>query len=200
MDEHMVVSGGSTVTFDGGFADHNLNDLDYFTDKHNRYATREAIQVLGSRLALFDAHTGMTRENSSFHTSTKRLVKERLYNRVPFTISSLGYFLYRYIIQLGFLDGRSGLVYHFLQGFWYRFLVGAKLMELENSIVHLNDKEEIRKELSRLTGLNLVGRNDPIENSQGARSPIDQEVSAATLSPESSVQPPPRHVHKTLSL
>jgi hypothetical protein len=29
----------------------------------------------------------------------------------------------------GFLDGKEGLVFHFLQGFWYRFLVDAKLFE-----------------------------------------------------------------------
>src|SRR6185369_17361847 len=53
MDEHMIVSGGRTVTLDGGFADHNLNDLTFFTDKHNKYATREAIDVLNRRLHLF---------------------------------------------------------------------------------------------------------------------------------------------------
>jgi hypothetical protein len=39
------------------------------------------------------------------------------------------YWFYRYFLKLGFLDGRQGLVYHFLQGFWYRFLVDAKLYE-----------------------------------------------------------------------
>ena len=46
MDEHIVVWNGSSVTFAGGFADHNLNNLTFFTDKHNAYATREAIDVL----------------------------------------------------------------------------------------------------------------------------------------------------------
>jgi hypothetical protein len=29
------------------------------------------------------------------------------------------------------LDGHEGLVFHFLQGFWYRFLVDAKIYEIE---------------------------------------------------------------------
>ena len=37
----------------------------------------------------------------------------------------------RYFLQLGFHDGRAGFVFHFLQGFWYRVLVDAKLMEAE---------------------------------------------------------------------
>jgi len=155
MDEHMVVRGGHTVIFDGGFADHNINDLSFFTDKHNKYATREAIDVLNQRLELFARDEALNTESASFQASFKRWAKERVYNRLPFTLSATLYFIWRYIFQLGFLDGRSGLVYHFLQGYWYRFLVGAKLMELERGIAHLNDKEEIRKELSRLTGHNL---------------------------------------------
>ena len=39
------------------------------------------------------------------------------------------YFLYRYFVRLGFLDGRAGLVFHVLQGFWFRFLVDALILE-----------------------------------------------------------------------
>jgi glycosyltransferase involved in cell wall biosynthesis len=162
MDEHMVVWGGRTVTFNGGFADHNLNDLSYFTAKHNQYATREAIEVLNQRLDLFARDEALNARSASFQASFKRRVKERLYNRIPFTVSATLYFLWRYIFQLGFLDGRSGLVYHFLQGFWYRFLVGARVMELERAVAHLDDKAAICAELSRLTGHKLVARSETV--------------------------------------
>lgn len=156
MDEHMVISGGETVTFNGGFADHNLNDLTFFTDKHNKYATREAIDVLNQKLNLFPRDDSLNTESASFQASIKRIGKEKIYNKIPFTIAALAYFVYRYIFQLGFLDGRSGLVYHFLQGYWYRFLVGAKIMELEKAISGMTDKKEILKEISRLTGHKLA--------------------------------------------
>jgi len=160
MDEHMVVWGGRTVTFEGGFADHNLKDLSYFVDKHNRYATREAIEVLNQRLQLFARDEALNADSASLQASAKRWVKERLYNRIPFTLSAALYFFWRYVFQLGFLDGRSGLVYHFLQGFWYRFLVGAKVMELERAVAHLGeDKTAICAELSRLTGHKLVAQH-----------------------------------------
>lgn len=155
MDEHMVVWGGRTIVVDGGFSDHNLNDLTFFTDKHNKYATREAIDILNQRLELFHRDLSVNSESTSLQTSLKRIIKERIYNKTPFTLSASLYFFWRYIFQLGFLDGRSGLVYHFLQGYWYRFLVGAKVMELEKAIAHLNDKQEIIEELSRLTGHKL---------------------------------------------
>jgi len=159
MDEHLVVDSGRTVHFGPGLADHNLNDLGYFTDKHNRYATREALDILISRHGLAPQDDGLRSGTSSWHAASKRWLKVNLYNRLPFALSSTGYFLYRYVVLLGFLDGRKGLVYHFLQGYWYRFLVGAKVMELERAVAHIQDKSAMRKELSRLTGLDL-GESD----------------------------------------
>lgn len=155
MDEHVIVWGGRTVTFDGGFADHNLNDLTYFTDKHNKYATREAIDVISGRHGLSPSDAGVTDKPGSRQAAVKRWIKQRLYNRIPYQISAPAYFLYRLVFQLGFLDGKPGLVYHGLQGLWYRFLVGAKVAELEAAIDHIRDRADMRAELRRLTGLEL---------------------------------------------
>lgn len=152
-DEHMIVWGGRTITFEGGFADHNLNDLTYFTNKHNRYATREAIDVIAYRRNLLTRDTALAAQEGSAQAAVKRFVKEKIYNRIPYQISAPAYFLYRLIFQLGFLDGKEGLVYHGLQGLWYRFLVGAKIDELERAIAHLDDPVAMRVELRRLTGL-----------------------------------------------
>lgn len=155
MDEHIFVN-GEVLNFDGGFLDHNLKSLSYFIEKHNHYASREAIeQILSIR--------GMKLENkinnfssTSLFVSTKRIIKLKIYDRLPFTIASLLFFIWRYIFRLGFLDGRQGLVYHFLQGYWYRFLVGAKMMEMESAIEDESDFELIKIKLSELTGINIT--------------------------------------------
>lgn len=154
MDEHMLLDHGRTVTFQGGFSDVNLNDLTFFTDKHNKYATREAVDVINQKHGLFARDVDLTSDQTSKKAAVTRFIKERIYNRIPFQLSALGYFLYRYIFQLGFLDGREGAIYHVLQGFWYRYLVGAKILELETAIAGL-DKEAALVELTRLTGLRL---------------------------------------------
>jgi glycosyltransferase involved in cell wall biosynthesis len=151
MDEHMYLTEGRTVVFRGGFADHNLHDLTFFTAKHNAYASREALDVLNNRLHLFDEQVALTTRATSKQASTKRLLKESVFNRIPFELSALLYFLYRYIFQLGFLDGRRGLVYHILQGFWYRFLAGAKLRELEQAARQATSEEEKRAVIARLS-------------------------------------------------
>jgi hypothetical protein len=152
MDEHMIVDHGRTITLRGGFADINLNDLTFFTAKHNGYATREAIEVLSNRYGLLPDDRGLSSRSASRQASLKRGIKERVYNRLPLGVGPLGYFLWRYIFQLGVLDGTPGLIYHFLQGFWYRFLVDAKVREYELGLAGAADNAERLRRLAAMTG------------------------------------------------
>lgn len=154
MDEHVTVQGGGTVTLRGGFADNNLNDLGFFIDKHNKYATREALDYLIRKHGLAPTQAQATRL-ASRQAALKRFVKERFYYRVPFWLAAGGYFFYRYFLQLGFMDGQEGMIYHFLQGYWYRFLVGAKVVELERQMQCEADNAMKLATLARLTGYPL---------------------------------------------
>jgi GDP-mannose 4,6 dehydratase len=115
------------------------------------YASREALDLLNRRLRLFETPNEKAADPSSRQLGIKRFFKESIYNRLPFEISAVLYFVLRYVLQLGFLDGRRGFVYHVLQGFWYRFLVGAKVRELENAVKRASTQDEIRSEVARLT-------------------------------------------------
>jgi glycosyltransferase involved in cell wall biosynthesis len=156
MDEHIVVEGGRTIKFEGHLADCNLKDLTFFTAKHNGYATREAIDVLIDRHQLFEQDRALTSATASRQAAGRRMIKEKIYNRMPFWLNSFAYFLYRYIIQLGFLDGRAGLIYHVLQGFWYRFLVGAKIEEFEQALASVDTRSERVAVLERISGHRLI--------------------------------------------
>jgi glycosyltransferase involved in cell wall biosynthesis len=156
MDEHMVLLSGRAVSFTNDFSDHNLNDLGFFIDKHNKYATREAIDVLLKRYAPENLDRAVSRKSVSRQAASKRWLKEHVYNRMPFGVGPLGYFVYRYVFQLGFLDGTAGFVYHALQGFWYRFLVAAKAEELDRALKPLADSGARLNALARLTGYHLT--------------------------------------------
>nr|WP_253941931.1 MULTISPECIES: glycosyltransferase family 2 protein [unclassified Novosphingobium] len=155
MDEHIVVAEGRMVLLENYFSDVNLGDLTFFTAKHNGYATREAIDALNEKYSLFASAYVVSTRTASRQATFKRFVKERVYNRLPFWVGPLGYFLYRYIVQLGFLDGPTGLIYHFLQGFWYRFLVGAKRYEYDKALAPLPGATERLAMLEKLTGKQL---------------------------------------------
>lgn len=153
MDEHILVHGGGVTTIEGEFSDINLRDLSYFTDKHNKYATREAVEVLNRRYDLFGR---LTDEGSiALRAKIVRLCKVLVYERLPFELAATFYFLWRYVVRLGFLDGRPGFIYHYLQGYWYRVLVGSKVWELDAVVRDIPGRAERIAELRRRTGLDL---------------------------------------------
>ncbi len=128
MDEHIKVS-SPTVEFRGELIDDNLNSLTCWTDKHNRYASREAVDLLNLEYG-FMPRDSVARFNGGSQAGFKRWVKEEVYARLPGGFRAFVYFFYRYVIRLGFLDGHAGTAFHFLQGFWYRYLVDAKVAEV----------------------------------------------------------------------
>lgn len=64
-------------------------------------------------------------------TEGKRCIKENIYYNVPLFMRPFLYFVYRYFFRLSFLDGKEGFISHTLQAFWYRFLVDAKVYQIE---------------------------------------------------------------------
>ena len=153
MDEHIMVEGGKTITLKNSFCDHNLNNLSFFINKHDWYAGREVVDILLDNLKIRNDNKKLSTKNTSFNVSLKRFFKESFYNKLPIGLGPLLYFLYRYIFLLGFLDGKAGLIYHFLQGFWYRFLVESKLVEYKKVIKGLDNNDEIIKKLSELPSI-----------------------------------------------
>jgi glycosyltransferase involved in cell wall biosynthesis len=130
MDEHMVVDTGRTVHLYADIIDRNNKDLSFWIDKHNRYASREVKDVLRKEAEGGRARAGIVSASlRGEQESSKRWIKDNVYLRLPLFVRPTLYFLYRYFLRLGFLDGKRGLVFHVLQAFWYRFLVDAKLYE-----------------------------------------------------------------------
>lgn len=154
MDEHIVLDSGKSVVFEGDFVDDNLNTVEWFIEKHNRYASREMLDILNKKHHLFVSDETIN-ESEGGQAKLKRFVKEQLYNRLPIFVRPTLYFLYRYFLRLGFLDGKEGFAYHFMQGFWYRCLVDLKVLEAERILAGAETKEEKLVLLEQLTGLKL---------------------------------------------
>lgn len=126
MDEHMVVDGGRVEALSGSFFDDNLNGLTWWTQKHNGYATREAVDLLLTEYGLIEEGEG----NIGEHSRAVRKNKLR-YVKLPLFWRAAAFFGYRYFLKLGFLDGKEGFLWHFLQGWWYRTLADAKVYEIK---------------------------------------------------------------------
>jgi hypothetical protein len=128
--------------------DDNLNSLTWWTEKHNNYASREAVDLLNLEFK-FMPHDSVASTSGGGQAGLKRWVKEHVYSRLPTGYRAFMYFAYRYFIRLGFLDGKEGAIFHFLQGFWYRYLVDCKVYEVKNLMKssNLNAKVAIEKVL-----------------------------------------------------
>lgn len=122
MDEHIRLKNGRMEVLAHDMADHNLNNLSWWTGKHNNYATREAMERLNARYRFFSAPEHLQQQIKGY---------KRLYMNLPLFIRPFLYFFYRYFIRLGVLEGKPGLVWHILQGFWFQFLVDAKIYQIE---------------------------------------------------------------------
>ncbi|MFA5983149.1 MAG: glycosyltransferase family 2 protein [Methylococcaceae bacterium] len=154
MDEHIVLHSGNSIIFNGNFVDDNLNTISWFIDKHNRYASREMIDVINQKHQLFSRDESISNTDNG-QAKIKRFVKEAIYNQLPLFIRPVFYFIYRYIFRLGFMDGPEGFAYHFMQGLWYRCLVDLKCLEAERILAGATSKEEKIARLAKLTGLQL---------------------------------------------
>jgi glycosyltransferase involved in cell wall biosynthesis len=126
-EEHYVLGRGRAVYTKNDFLEDNRkNDLDFWILKHARLARGEVNDTMGLtygqgpdvKPALFGDKVSRT-----------RWFKMNVYQPAPLFLRAMGYFFYRYIFRLGFLDGLPGLIYFVNQSYWYRFFIDSKIYE-----------------------------------------------------------------------
>lgn len=156
MDEHIELLEGRAVEFEHDFVDHNLNDLGWWTQKHVGYAFREALDMLDIELGLLGHAQGDGEKKLGEQAKAKRLKKHK-YARMPLFWRAFLYFVMRYIFKGGFLEGREGFLWHFLQGWWYRTLVDARIFEIKQ--VCGNDVGKIKAYLKTRYGVDCDRAN-----------------------------------------
>ena len=125
------VSNGGIHYVLSAMLDKGLIKLGNFTaaEDKRRYASREVVDLLNLEYD-FMPRDSVAAIAGGGQAGLKRWLKEKVYARMPGGLRAFAYFFFRYVVRLGFLDGREGLAFHVLQGLWYRFLVDAKLQEV----------------------------------------------------------------------
>lgn len=150
MDEHIELLEGKSITFENDFVDHNLNNISWWAEKHINYAVREAAELIDIEHNI--TKKNYDKRNLSKNTLQKRELKNK-YAKQPLFWRSFAYFCYRYFFKLGFLEGKEGFLWHFMQGWWYRTMVDAKIYEIKKECK--NDKEKIVKYLKENYNIQL---------------------------------------------
>jgi len=132
MDEHTVLNTGCSITLNNDALHNDFRDISYYIHKHNWYATREVLDYIAQNMQ-------SSVDNLENGTLKARRKQKVVYYKLPKFFRAFMLFCYRYIFQLGFLDGKEGFIYHVLEDFWYRFLVDVKIFEYEKT-GKINDK------------------------------------------------------------
>lgn len=143
MDEHLIITDGETVNFKNDFSDNNNKSLEWWINKHNWYSNKE---VLDQQMKTDENNYGesVNETATSLQAKIKRFVKNHGYYSLPKFFRAHIYFIYRYYFRFGFLDGVEGKIYTFLQAYWYRFLVDAKMYECEKNGTKIESQGDLK--------------------------------------------------------
>jgi glycosyltransferase involved in cell wall biosynthesis len=125
-DQHFLVK-GKVGQMRHDYIDVITSDISTWTLRHTRWADLEAREILDGQ----NHGQRVCPTLSGNPIERRRWLREELYARLPLFARAFIYWSYRYFLRLGFLDGKEGFIFHFLQAFWFRLLVDIKLEELE---------------------------------------------------------------------
>ena len=155
INEHVRVS-GRVGNLRNDFVDDNKKGVTDWIEKHNKYATFEAKELLNheklkvgcKEKRLINGERNGIANLFGSQAQRKMWIREYIWNPLmPPLIRPFIYFFYRYFFRLGFLDGKEGLIYHFLQGLWFVFLIDVKYLEMRGNGGRLNGKSLDRKDV-----------------------------------------------------
>jgi exosortase/archaeosortase family protein len=123
------VPGKTEIWKYGYILEENLkeNNISFWINKHNRYSDLVAQEEV-ERMQQLRLQTLQPRFWGSPDERTAWL--KQLWWKMPRYARPTIYFIYRMFFQLGILDGRTGIIFHFLQAFWFRLIVDIKIDEL----------------------------------------------------------------------
>lgn len=139
IDEHVEVTEGRSIYWNVDLCDDKIISLTKWVANHNVHAIKEAIDLIDNEIGL----TGEKDVQKALDADALRKRKKKgFYGRLPYFWRAWAFFVFRYIFQLGFLDGVEGFLYCFLQCLWYRNLADAKIVECYRECG--KDKEKIK--------------------------------------------------------
>jgi len=113
---------GRIGIFPRPFIHRNLKGISEFFARHNAYSTRAAYLIYDKKRISPELEG-----NKDNIIIKNRMLLKNIFARLPFR--PLLYFIYGYIIKLGFLDGKAGFYYNMCKAFYY-FQLEVKLYEM----------------------------------------------------------------------
>lgn len=125
VDHHFHVNGPvMRLRHDLVEANRKEDDIGFWIEKHSRYAWKLAAEELQRRQGL---RAEPIKASWLGNPDQRTLQMKKLWLQMPLYVRPFLYFFYRYFLRFGFLDGKEGAIFHFMQAFWFRLLVDIHL-------------------------------------------------------------------------
>jgi len=124
--EHMLAD-GPTGRLSGHLEHNDRNGLERYMEKHNRYSTLEAREIVRRRNLSSVEKSAEPAINGP--TVFRRFVKNNIYSWLP--AKWLFRFLFMYVVRLGVLDGVTGFRFCLFVSA-YEMLIGLEVLELDH--------------------------------------------------------------------
>jgi glycosyltransferase involved in cell wall biosynthesis len=125
-DQHFLCD-GPTGRLNHEMIDDIRMSLSEWTFRHNRWSDAEVSEILNKQTE------GRVQASLSGNIVQRKRSLRKIYDATPLFVRPFALFFYRYFLRLGFLDGKEGLIFCILQTLWFRFLIDAKIYEIEKS-------------------------------------------------------------------
>lgn len=129
MDHRFITPGKTIIWKNGHIIEENLkeNKISFWISKHNQYSDLLAHEEVERMNSL---RTQTIKPNFRGSPDERTASLKNIWWKLPRFLRPFLYFFHRMIFQLGILDGKRGILFHFLQGFWFRIIVDVKIAEI----------------------------------------------------------------------
>jgi glycosyltransferase involved in cell wall biosynthesis len=133
---------GATAKLQHDILEENRNEwrISFFVEKHNKFATEQATEEVKRRAR---GQKYLVSVTPCGNPDQRILWLKTIWYKVPLYVRPFLYFFYRYFLRLGFLDGKEGFIFHFLQSFWFRLLVDIRMEEIWAELGKERQKENV---------------------------------------------------------
>ena len=127
-DQHFMVD-GKIVVLGADIIDVITSNIFKWMKRQSKWAKLEALEAT----TLYKG--GQVQADRDGNPIKQRRWMRQNYYRLPLFIRPFLYFFYRYLFKMGFLDGARGLVFHLVQGLWFRMLVDIDILKIKSKSI-----------------------------------------------------------------
>lgn len=123
INEHLQIL-GRVGKLSNDFVDNNKKSFSDWIIKHNLYSDFEALQLMNS----------FPLKSNLFGSQAERKlwIRINIWNKMlPPLVRPFIYFFYRYFLRFGFMDGKVGFIFHFMQGLVFLLMIDIKYLEIK---------------------------------------------------------------------